>query len=67
MLNEAALFQSQRKTHFTANSLQKRFLALYKKTEISRASPHPGRRTFITRLIESHSDRLKQITDRAAF
>lgn len=47
-----ALFQTQRKTRFTTNALQKWFKSLYDKAGITGASSHSGRRTFITRLIE---------------
>ena len=50
------LFQTQRKSRFTANTLQKWFRALYDKTGIAGASSHSGRRTFITRLIEQGAD-----------
>ena len=56
MNQKTALFQSQRKTRFTANSLQKWFAALYQKAGIIGASSHSGRRTFITRLIEQGAD-----------
>lgn len=51
-----ALFQTQRKSRFTANTLQKWFKALYDKAGIHSASSHSGRRTFITRLIEQGAD-----------
>lgn len=50
------LFQTQRKTRFTPNALQKWFKALYDKAGIAGASCHSGRRTFITRLIEQGAD-----------
>jgi integrase/recombinase XerD len=50
------LFQTQRKTRFTPNALQKWFKALYDKAGIAGASSHSGRRTFITRLIEQGAD-----------
>lgn len=50
------LFQTQRKSRFTANTLQKWFRALYDKAGIHGASSHSGRRTFITRLIEQGAD-----------
>ncbi|HFF3078740.1 TPA: tyrosine-type recombinase/integrase [Legionella pneumophila] len=49
-------FQTQRKSRFTANTLQKWFRALYDKAGIVGASSHSGRRTFITRLIEQGAD-----------
>ncbi len=51
-----ALFQTQRKSRFTANTLQKWFKSLYDKAGIHGASSHSGRRTFITRLIEQGAD-----------
>ncbi|MFJ1270148.1 tyrosine-type recombinase/integrase [Legionella lytica] len=50
------LFQTQRKSRFTANTLQKWFRAVYDKAGIHGASSHSGRRTFITRLIEQGAD-----------
>ncbi|HAU3914772.1 TPA: site-specific integrase, partial [Legionella pneumophila] len=50
------LFQTQRKSRFTPNSLQKWFKSLYDKAGIIGASSHSGRRTFITRLIEQGAD-----------
>lgn len=50
------LFQTQRKTRFTPNALQKWFKSLYDKAGIVGASSHSGRRTFITRLIEQGGD-----------
>ncbi len=50
------LFQTQRKTRFTPNALQKWFKSLYDKAGIVGASSHSGRRTFITRLIEQGAD-----------
>ena len=50
------LFQTQRKTRFTPNALQKWFKSLYDKAGIIGASSHSGRRTFITRLIEQGGD-----------
>lgn len=56
MLRDKALFQTQRKSRFTANTLQKWFKSLYDKAGIHGASSHSGRRTFITRLIEQGAD-----------
>lgn len=56
MSQDKALFQTQLKSRFTANTLQKWFKSLYDKTGIYRASSHSGRRTFITRLIEQGAD-----------
>lgn len=50
------LFQTQRKTRFTPNALQKWFKSMYDKAGIVGASSHSGRRTFITRLIEQGGD-----------
>lgn len=50
------LFQTQRKTRFTANAMQKLFKTIYDKAGIVGASSHSGRRTFITRLIEQGAD-----------
>ncbi|HAT1884108.1 TPA: tyrosine-type recombinase/integrase [Legionella pneumophila] len=50
------LFQTQRKSGFTANTLQKWFRMLYDKAGIVGASSHSGRCTFITRLIEQGAD-----------
>lgn len=49
-------FQTQRRSRFTPNTLQKWFRALYDKAGIHGASSHSGRRTFITRLIEQGAD-----------
>lgn len=51
-----ALFQTQRKSRFSPNTLQQWFQSLYKKAGIHGASSHSGRRTFITRLIEQGAD-----------
>ncbi|WBA07494.1 Tyrosine recombinase XerC (plasmid) [Legionella pneumophila] len=56
MPHNKALFQTQRKSRFTANTLQKWFKSLYDKAGIHGASSHSGRRTFITRLIEQGAD-----------
>lgn len=53
---DKAIFQTQRKSRFTANTLQKWFKALYDKAGIPGASSHSGRRTFITQLIEKGAD-----------
>ncbi len=50
------LFQTQHKSRFTPNAMQKWFKALYDKAGIVGASSHSGRRTFITRLIEQGAD-----------
>jgi len=50
------LFQTQRRSRFTANILQKWFKTLYDNAGIVGASSHSGRRTFITRLIEQGID-----------
>ncbi|MCZ4786751.1 site-specific integrase [Legionella pneumophila] len=56
MSRSKSLFQTQRKSRFTANTLQKWFKSLYDKAGIHGASSHSGRRTFITRLIEQGAD-----------
>jgi integrase/recombinase XerD len=53
---DKALFKTQRKSRFTANTLQKWFKSLYDKAGIHGASSHSGRRTFITRLSEQGAD-----------
>lgn len=50
------LFQTQKKSRFTPNAMQKWFKSLYDKAGITGASSHTGRRTFITRLIEQGAD-----------
>ena len=50
------LFQTQRKTRFTANAMQKWFRVIYDQAGITGATSHSGRRTFITRLIEQGAD-----------
>ncbi|WP_419421307.1 tyrosine-type recombinase/integrase (plasmid) [Legionella sp. D16C41] len=50
------LFQTQRRSRFTANTLQKWFKAIYDRAGIIGASSHSGRRTFITKLIEQGVD-----------
>jgi integrase/recombinase XerD len=55
-LRDKPLFQTQRKSRFTPNALQKCLKALYEKAGIVGASSHSGRRTFITRLIEQGAD-----------
>lgn len=50
------LFQTQRKSRFTANAMQKWFKVIYDKAGITGGSSHSGRRTFITRLIEQGAD-----------
>ncbi|MBA2655542.1 MAG: site-specific integrase [Tatlockia sp.] len=56
MSRDKPLFQTQRKSRFTPNALQKWFKALYDSAEIVGASSHSGRRTFINRLIGQGAD-----------
>ena len=44
------LFSTQKRDHFTANTLCQHFHWLYRQTGIAGASSHSGRRTFITAL-----------------
>ncbi|MBA4342523.1 MAG: integrase [Methylibium sp.] len=44
------LFRTQKRDHFTANTLCQHFLWLYRRAGIDGASSHSGRRTFITNL-----------------
>lgn len=44
------LFFTQKRDHFTANTLAQHFFWLYKAAGLSGASSHTGRRTFITTL-----------------
>jgi integrase/recombinase XerD len=46
----AALFQSQKGRHFSANTMCQLLLHIYKTCSLKNASSHSGRRTFITRL-----------------
>lgn len=45
-----ALFHTQKRDHFSANTLCQHFHWLYKRAGIEGASSHSGRRTFITNL-----------------
>jgi integrase/recombinase XerD len=56
LARDKPLFQTQRKSRFTPNALQKWFKSLYDQAGIVGASSHSGRRTFITRLIEQGAD-----------
>ena len=44
------LFSTQKRDHFTANTLCQHFHWLYRQAGIAGASSHSGRRTFITAL-----------------
>jgi len=50
------LFETQKKSRFTPNAMQKWFAALFKSAGISGASSHSGRRTYINTLIEEGVD-----------
>lgn len=50
------LFETQKKSRFTPNAMQKWFSALFKSAGISGASSHSGRRTYINTLIEEGVD-----------
>ena len=52
----AALFRSQKGSHFSPNALQQLFQHLFQQAGIEGASSHSGRRTFATRLIERGVD-----------
>lgn len=45
-----ALFQSQKRGAFNANTMTQLFLNIYRAAEFENASSHSGRRTFITEL-----------------
>jgi len=51
-----ALFETQKKSRFTPNAMQKWFAALFKSAGITGASSHSGRRTYINTLIEEGVD-----------
>ena len=44
------LFQTQKRTSFSGNTMCQLFLSIYKNCGIKGASSHSGRRTFITNL-----------------
>jgi len=44
------LFQTQKRTSFSGNTMCQLFLSIYKNCGIKGASSHSGRRTFITTL-----------------
>ena len=47
-----ALFQTQLRTQFSANTMCQLFLAIYQSVGLKDCGSHSGRRTFITRLAE---------------
>ena len=47
---QRALFESQKGGHFSANTMCRLFLDIYKAVGLKDASSHSGRRTYITRL-----------------
>jgi integrase/recombinase XerD len=49
-LPQAQLFRTQKRTHFTANSLCQTLKAIYAQAGMDGASSHSGRRSFITTL-----------------
>lgn len=53
---EKELFQTQKKSRFTPNAMQKWFAAMFKAAGIVGASSHSGRRTYINTLIEEGVD-----------
>ena len=50
MAGSGYLFSSQKRDHFTANTLQAVITSLYRRAGLAGCSSHSGRRSFITKL-----------------